>query len=157
MYCFLPTEKRVRSFLIVAIVIMSLALMAAAGPSKPASAHEAKLTVTVDAAGGKVKKVTIAGSKFYPNEMVTMYFVGKCYGVKEAMDFPLGIKVKGKKTDEVKADESGAFSAALTKRHIKRLPKLCFERGQNVYTLKALGSKGSVATAPLVWPKKKKK
>ena len=157
MYCFVPTVKRVRSILIVAIVIMSLALTASADPPKPSSVHEAKLMVTVDAAGGKVKKVTIAGSKFYPNEMVTVYFVGKCYGVKEAMDFPLGINVKGKQIDEVKVDESGTFLAALTKRHIKELPKLCFEPGQNVYTLKALGSKGSVATASLVWPKKKKK
>ncbi|OGP65234.1 MAG: hypothetical protein A2169_13590 [Deltaproteobacteria bacterium RBG_13_47_9] len=107
----------------------------------------------MDAPEGKVKKVTISGSRFSPNNAVTLYFFEKCFGVKVVMDFPLSVQVKGEITDKDKADDSGFILTALTKDAVNQLPEACFEPDQNVYTLKAVGLKGSVATAPLIWQK----
>jgi len=131
--------------LLVAIMVLSLSLAACKGlqsqtgakgePAKLAPQPEAALIINV----ASKKDVAVAGSGFRPKESVKLVIIGK-QGADWGIGPPGGFK----------ANESGAFEVKLTKRQLQRLSSVLI-KGVTVYTIKATGSEGSVATAPLIW------
>jgi hypothetical protein len=129
----------------VAIMVLLLSLSACKGlqsqagakgePAKLAPQPEAALIVTV----ANKKDVAVAGSGFRPKESINLVIIGK-----EGADWGIG------PPGGFKANESGAFEAKLTKRQVKGLSSVLI-KGVTVYTIRATGSEGSVATAPLLW------
>jgi hypothetical protein len=139
-------ERRIwLGLLLVAIMVLSLSLAACIGPQGQAGAKgepgklapqpEAALIVIV----ANKKDVAVAGSGFRPKESIKLVIIGK-QGADWGIGPPGGFK----------ANESGAFEVKLTKKQIKGLPAVLI-KGVTVYTIKANGLEGSVATAPLIW------
>jgi len=131
--------------ILIVIAVLSLSLAACIGsqgqagakgePAKLAPQPEAALIVTV----ASKKDVAVVGSGFHPAESIKLVIIGK-QGADWGIGPPGGFK----------ANESGAFEVKLTKRQLQRL-SLVLIKGVTVYTIKARGSEGSIATAPLIW------
>ena len=140
--------------LIIALLTISLVMSACgppgpsgspgpAGPSgppgpvgEPAPQSRATLTVQVNEAGGN-KSVDIQGSGFVPGETIGVTILGK-----NEIYWGLG--------KPLTANESGAFAYQMTSRQISRLGTVLIP-DVTVYTVKATGSEGSVASGPLIW------
>ncbi len=134
--------RHIGVMLVVVILVLSLSLAACTGPpgtqgppGELAAQPEAALTVIV----ASEEDVTVAGSGFCPGESINLTVIGKA-GAGWGVGTPWGFE----------ANESGAFAVKLTSRQLSRLSTVLIE-DVLIYTMKATGSEGSVATAPLIW------
>ena len=128
-----PKGARSTGLVALLLIIWLLALSSAAWSGQEGQPGAA-LIVTV----ASKKAVTVAGSGFKPKESIKLVIIGK-QGADWGIGPPGGFK----------ANESGAFEAKLTKRQVQRLPSVLIKE-VNVYTIKATGSEGTVATAPFI-------
>ena len=134
--------KRVSLLGVIALLAMVLSsawteLQGLAGPPGESVAQPGAAIVVIIASVEGKKDVTIAGSGFVPGEWVRLAIIGKV-----GAEWGLG--------EGVKANASGAFSTKMSSRQVSRLSKILLPN-ETVHTLKATGSKGSIATTPLIW------
>ena len=120
--------------LVALLVIISLLSLSSAAWSGEKVQPGAALVVTV----ASKTSVSVAGSGFRPKETIQLVIIGK-----QGAGWGIGPKWG------FKANESGAFAVKLTKRQLTRLPRVLI-KDVKVYTIKAAGSEGSIATAPYI-------
>lgn len=119
-------------------VVLLVAILVVSFSSAAWSAQEGQPGATLVVTTASKKAVTVAGSGFEPKESIKLVIIGK-QGADWGIGPPGGFK----------ANESGAFEVKLTKRQVQRL-RLVLIKDVNVYTIKATGSEGSIATAPFI-------
>lgn len=135
-------RKTVFGLMVIATSALFLSFVACAGQvetsGKSTPQAGTALVVSVTADKGKITGITVTGSGFSPGETVEIKLIGKF-----EVEWALG--------ENSKVDKSGAFVVKMEPALIRGLSTI-LEKDVKVYTVFAIDSKGSRASAQLVVP-----